>query len=53
MDNSNYLIIINIILHVLTLLDHYVQRLKKSSCCGFQAEMKEDKFKNQKTNENI
>jgi hypothetical protein len=41
MESSSVLIIvlINLFINLLTVLDHFLSRIKKSNCCGSQLEM--------------
>ena len=48
MDNSGVLIvvIINLVINLLTVIDHFLSRIKKSNCCGSQLELDTDNKNN-------
>ena len=46
MDNVLVLVIINLAINLLTVIDHFLSRIKKSNCCGSQLELDTDNKNN-------
>ncbi len=42
MDSVLIVVIINLVINLLTVVDHFLSRIKKSNCCGSQLELETD-----------
>ena len=46
MDSVLIVVIINLAINFLTVIDHFLSRIKKSNCCGSQLELDSDNNNN-------
>ena len=48
METQLSILLFNLILNIIIVLDHFINRIRTSSCYGITVEMKEDKKKDKK-----
>jgi len=46
MDSVLVIVIINLFINLLSVIDHFLSRIKKSNCCGSQLELDSDNKNN-------